>query len=92
MNSETDVNEHSCASPCSPAVPDAVGEWELTRHDGEVISFETYELPTGQLVAWCEECGLSGGIDHSLFWNDDEWVGHVPVCLMSDWGDFRRVQ
>ena len=86
------VIEHSGSPPCSPAVPDAVGEWELTRQDAEVTVFETYELPTGHLVAWCDDIGLSGGFDESLFWDDDEWVGHILVCLMSGWGKFRRLK
>lgn len=74
------------------SVPDAVGDWKLTRHDGEVTMFETYELPTGHLVAWCDDVGLSGGVDQSLFWDDDEWVGHIPVGCMTDWGTFERVK
>lgn len=75
----------------SSEVPDTIGLWTLVSHDGDVLTFETYELPTGHLVAWCEEVGLVGGVLESLFWCDDEWVGHIPVELMVGWGTFNQV-
>jgi len=70
------------------SIPDRIGVWRLTLHDGEVLEFDVYELPTGHLCAWCVDVGLSGGIDDSLVWDTDEWVGHVPVCVMDTWGIF----
>ena len=79
------------SSRCSPAVPDRVGVWRLTERDGEVSEIEVYELPTGELCAWCEDVGLSGGIDESLCWGTDEWVGHIPVRMMQNYGSFEFI-
>ena len=69
-------------------IPDQPGQWRLVKPDGETIEFDTYHLPTGHLCAWCDEVGIAGGIDSSLFWDTDEWVGHVPASCMIGWGTF----
>jgi hypothetical protein len=73
------------------AIPDSVGLWELRRPDGDAVIFEAYLLPTGHLVAWCDDVGIPGGIDQSILWDDDEWVGHVPSQCMVGWGEFRKL-
>jgi len=72
-------------------IPDSVGIWELRRPDGDAVTFEVYCLPTGHLVAWCDDVGIPGGIDQSIFWDDDEWVGHVPSQCMVGWGGIPKV-
>jgi len=40
-----------------------------------------YALPTGLLCEWCEDLGLSGGIDDSVFWADDQTNCVTSVCV-----------
>ena len=65
-------------------MPDRVGRWRLTDSAGEVIEVEIYTLPNGELAAWCEDLGL-GGVDESIYWDDDTFVGHVPVWEFGFW-------
>jgi hypothetical protein len=68
--------------------PDKPGQWRLVKPNGETIEFDAYYLPTGHLCAWCDEVGIAGGIDQSLCWDTDQYVGHVPVSCMESWGKF----
>lgn len=71
-------------------VPDRVGVWRLTDHNGETTDFDVYKLPTGHLCAWCEDVDVTIDGD-SIIWDSDEWVGHVPVECMVDYGTFKFV-
>lgn len=71
------------------SVPDRAGLWRLTDHSGEVIEFDVYPLPNGMLCGWCEDLGLDLSV--SEFWDTDEWLGHVPVVLMREYGRFEFI-
>jgi len=84
------IVDQQAADVMQSAVPDRVGVWRLTDQHGEITDFDVYELPTGDLCAWCEDVDaeISG---ESAVWDNDEWIGHVPVSCMSEYGKFEFV-
>ena len=67
--------------------PDKEGVWRCHPSDDDFFDFDVYPMPNGELCAWCDEVNRRD-VDHTEYWDTDEFLGHIPVHFLKQDGEF----